>query len=55
VPIGIILLVCAGTSKSKVENVAVYIVLGVDLDGQSDVLGYWLGDGAAPRRQPANF
>ena len=41
--------------QSKVENVAVYIVLGVDLQGHRDVLGHWLGDGAAPRRQPANF
>jgi putative transposase len=41
--------------QGRVKNVAVYIVLGVDLDGQRDVLGPWLGDGAAPRRQPANF
>ncbi len=37
--------------QSKVENVAVYIVLGVDLDGHRDVLGHWLGDGA----EGANF
>jgi transposase-like protein len=37
--------------ESKVVNTAVYIVLGVDLDGQRDVLGYWIGDGA----EGANF
>lgn len=37
--------------QSKVENVAVYIVLGVDLEGHRDVLGHWLGDGA----EGANF
>src|SRR3954464_5049157 len=31
----------------KVANTAVYIVLGVDLDGQRDVLGHWVGDGGA--------
>jgi transposase-like protein len=36
---------------SKVLNTAVYIVLGVDLDGQRDVLGHWVGDGA----EGANF
>ena len=36
---------------SKVLNTAVYIVLGVDLDGQRDVLGHWIGDGA----EGANF
>jgi transposase-like protein len=35
----------------KVTNTAVYIVLGVDLDGQRDVLGHWVGDGA----EGANF
>ncbi len=35
----------------KVVNTAVYIVLGVDLDGQRDVLGHWIGDGA----EGANF
>src|SRR5688500_3326633 len=29
-----------------VLNTAVYIVLGVDLEGQRDVLGHWVGDGA---------
>jgi transposase-like protein len=37
--------------ESKVENTAVYIVLGVDLEGQRDVLGHWVGDGA----EGANF
>jgi transposase-like protein len=32
--------------KSRVENVAVHVVLGVDLDGHRDVLGHWVGDGA---------
>jgi putative transposase len=35
----------------KVANTAVYIVLGVDLDGQRDVLGHGVGDGA----EGANF
>jgi putative transposase len=35
----------------KVVNTAVYIVLGVDLDGRRDVLGHWVGDGA----EGANF
>jgi transposase-like protein len=35
----------------KVVNTAIYIVLGVDLDGQRDVLGHWVGDGA----EGANF
>ncbi len=35
----------------KVANTAVYIVLGVDLDGQRDVLGHWVGDGG----EGANF
>jgi putative transposase len=35
----------------KVVNTAVYIVLGVDLDGHRDVLGHWIGDGA----EGANF
>ena len=36
---------------SQVRNMAVYIVLGVDLDGQQDVLGHCVGDGA----EGANF
>jgi len=35
----------------KVVNTAVYVVLGVDLEGQRDVLGHWLGDGG----EGANF
>lgn len=35
----------------KVANTAVYIVLGVDLDGHRDVLGDWVGDGT----EGANF
>ena len=31
---------------SRVEKTAVYIVLGVDLDGHKDALGHWVGDGA---------
>jgi transposase-like protein len=37
--------------ESKVENTAVYIVLGVDLEGHRDVLGHWVGDGG----EGANF
>ena len=32
--------------EGKVENVAVYIVLGVDLEGYRDVLGHWVSEGA---------
>jgi len=32
--------------KGRIENVAVYSVLGVDLEGHRDVLGHWIGDGA---------
>jgi putative transposase len=28
-----------------VENTAIYIVLGIDLEGRRDVLGHWVGDG----------
>jgi putative transposase len=35
----------------RVQNTAVYIVLGVDCDGARDVLGHWVGDGA----EGANF
>jgi transposase-like protein len=31
--------------EGKVENTAVYVVLGVDLDGRRDILGHWVGDG----------
>lgn len=37
--------------ENKVENTAVYVVLGVDLEGQRDVLGHWIGDGG----EGANF
>ena len=37
--------------EGKVSNVAVYIVLGVDLEGHRDVLGHWVGQGA----EGANF
>lgn len=29
----------------KVQNTAVYVVLGIDCTGQRDVLGHWVGDG----------
>jgi transposase-like protein len=31
--------------EGKVENIAVYTVLGVDLEGQRDILGRWVGNG----------
>jgi transposase-like protein len=37
--------------EGRVVTTAVYIVLGVDEDGQRDVLGHWVGDGA----EGANF
>jgi putative transposase len=37
--------------EGKVENTAVYTVLGVDLEGHRDVLGHWIGDGG----EGANF
>jgi transposase-like protein len=37
--------------EGKVENTAVYIVMGIDLDGHRDVLGHWVGEGA----EGANF
>lgn len=37
--------------EGKVENVAVYNVLGVDLEGYRDVLGHWVSTGA----EGANF
>jgi transposase-like protein len=37
--------------EGKVLNTAVYVVLGVGLDGQRDVLGHWVGDGG----EGANF
>ena len=35
----------------KIENVAVYNVLGVDLEGKRDILSHWIGDGG----EGANF
>ena len=35
----------------KVENVAVYNVLGIDLEGKREVLGHWIGEGS----EGANF
>jgi putative transposase len=32
--------------EGKVENVAVYNALGVDLEGSRDILGHWIGEGA---------
>jgi transposase-like protein len=32
--------------EGKVKNVAVYNVLGVDLEGRRDVLGHWIGEAA---------
>ncbi len=37
--------------EGKVVNTTVYVVLGVDLEGQRDVLGHWVGYGA----EGANF
>jgi transposase-like protein len=37
--------------EGRVVTTTVYIVLGVDVDGQRDVLGHWVGDGA----EGANF
>lgn len=37
--------------EGKVQNTALYSVLGVDLDGHRDVLGHWVGDGG----EGANF
>ena len=37
--------------EGKIENTAVYVVLGVDMDGYRDILGHWIGDGS----EGANF
>ncbi len=37
--------------EGKVQNTAVYSALGIDLEGQRDVLGQWVGDGG----EGANF
>ena len=31
--------------EGRVENIAVYTVLGVDVEGHRDILGHWVGDG----------
>jgi putative transposase len=31
--------------EGKVENIAVYTVLGVDVEGHREVLGHWIGEG----------
>jgi transposase-like protein len=31
--------------EGKVENIAVYTVLGVDVEGHRDILGHWVGNG----------
>ena len=35
----------------KLKNVSVYNVLGVDLEGQREILGHWIGEGG----EGANF
>jgi len=37
--------------EGKIENTAVYVVLGVDMEGHRDILGHWIGDGG----EGANF
>jgi len=37
--------------EGKVENLAVYTVLGVDVEGHRDILGHWVGNGG----ESANF
>jgi putative transposase len=37
--------------KGRVENIAVHLVLGIDLQGHRDVLGHWVSEGA----ESANF
>ncbi len=32
--------------EGKVENTAIYVVLGIDLNGHRDVLGHWVGYGS---------
>ncbi len=32
--------------EHKIINTAVYLVMGIDLEGRKDVLGHWVGDGA---------
>ena len=35
----------------KIENVAIYNVLGINLEGKREILGHWIGDGG----EGANF
>lgn len=37
--------------NGKISNTAVYVVLGVDVEGKRDILGHWIGDGG----EGANF
>lgn len=37
--------------EGRIENVAVYVVLGINLEGHRDILGHWVGDGG----EGANF
>jgi transposase-like protein len=37
--------------NGKIENVAIYNVLGVDLEGKREILGHWIGEGG----EGANF
>ena len=37
--------------SGKIENVAVYNVLGINLEGKREILGHWIGDGG----EGANF
>ncbi|MCA9902480.1 MAG: IS256 family transposase, partial [Anaerolineae bacterium] len=32
--------------EHKIVNTAVYLVMGIDLEGRKDVLGHWIGSGA---------
>jgi transposase-like protein len=36
--------------EHKIVNTAVYLVMGIDLEGNKDVLGHWVGDGAEGSR-----
>jgi len=37
--------------EGKIMNTAVYVCLGIDLEGKKDILGHWIGDGG----EGANF
>jgi putative transposase len=32
--------------EHKIVNTAIYLVMGIDLEGKKDVLGHWVGDGS---------